>query len=393
MSTETRPPAALTVVRNIVTGAVSLGSLFVLGIAQGSSPTQATGDEATAPLSNHTVVAIIGRERVTEADVASADRSAFEKQEEDYNLKLRQLQVRRQQARHELLEKRLDQQLDQRALSLEAKARGTTTDAVLADLKVPAVTEQEARRFYEDNKTRTRESFEQLEVKITEHLASEHNEEATRSFYDALRQKYGIKSTLEPYRLAVDASGPSLGKADAPVTIVEFADFQCPYCREAEDTLRTVMGRYPDQVRLVFRNLPLPNLHPNATIAAEAGVCADRQGMFWQMHDLMFRNQSALSEGALKDTAKSLGLQVDGFSACLADPQTSSRVDSDRKAADELAIAGTPYFFINGRPLNGSVPVERFESLISDELRRASPKADVAKRDGEALPASRPCPG
>lgn len=382
MSTESRPPAAQTVVRNINAPSVlGLGLFLVFGVAHGSSNSTPPADEASpAPLLNHTVVASVGRERMTEADIAAADRSAFEKLEEDYNLKLRQLQVRRRQARHELLQKRLDQQLDQRALSLEAKSRGTTTEAVLADLKVPAVTEEEARRFYEDNKSRTRDSFEQLESRITEHLASEHNEQATRGFYDALREKYGIKSTLEPYRLAVDAIGPSRGKADAPVTIVEFADFQCPYCREAEYTLRTVMSRYPDQVRLVFRNLPLPNLHPNATVAAEAGVCADRQGMFWPMHDAMYQNQSALSESALKDTAKSLGLQVDGFSACLADPGTSSRIDSDRKAADELAITGTPYFLINGRPLSGSVPVEQFESLISDELRHASPGTDVAKR-------------
>src|SRR5215469_548207 len=360
--------------RLLIVSVLGSGTFFGFGSAHGAA------EDSRPALSDHTVIATVGRERITTADVAATDRSAFEKLEADYELKLRQLHLRQQEARHELAQRRLDQLLDQRALGLEAKARGTTTQALLADIRVTAVTEEEARRFYEENKSRTKDSFEQLQAKITEHLASEHNEQATRAFYDALRQKHGITSALEPYRMRVDAAGPSRGKANAPVTIVEFGDFQCPYCREAEDTLRTVMSRYPDQVRLVFRNLPLPNLHANATVAAEAGICAERQGMFWQMHDAMYENQQALSEGALKDTARRLGLQVEGFSACLSDPETNSRIDSDRKAADELAITGTPYFLINGRPLYGSVPVERLESLISDELRRSAPKRDESKR-------------
>jgi protein-disulfide isomerase len=128
------------------------------------------------------------------------------------------------------------------------------------------------------------------------------------------------------------------------------------------------MAKHPDDVRLVFRHLPLTTMHPNSMQAAEAAVCADRQGKFWPMHDAMFENQTALGEGGLKDTAKRLGLEMDGFSACLADPSTKSTIDLDTKAADELSIGGTPFFFINGRPLNGSVPVDRFESLVSEEL-------------------------
>jgi predicted DsbA family dithiol-disulfide isomerase len=330
--------------------------------------------------SGHTVIATIGGERITEADVAAADRAAFDQLENDYQLNLRQLHVRQTEARYELLQQHLERLLDTRALALEARARGTPPAALLAEVNVPVVTDDEVRRFYEANRARARDSFETLRPSIAQYLANEHNEAARRSFYDALRAKHGISSLLGPYRVAVAATGPARGRDDAPVTIVEFGDFQCPFCREAESSLRAVMTRYPGQVRLVFRNLPLANLHPNATLAAEAGVCAGHQGMFWQMHDAMYQDQSALGESALKDTAQRLGLKLDGFSACLADPGTKQELEGDRKAADELNVTGTPYFFINGRPLNGSVPVERFEAVITDELHRLASKPDELKR-------------
>lgn len=328
----------------------------------------------------HTVVATVGGARITAADVAAADRADFDKLESDYQLKLRQLHLKQTEARHQLLLQQLERLLNARALDLEARVRGVKSDAVLAEIKVPAVTDDEVRAFYETNKARAHESFEKLRPSIAQYLAGQHDEEARRAFYDALRARHGISSLLGPYRVTVAASGPARGKDGAPVTIVEFGDFQCPYCREAESSLRAVMSRYPDQVRLVFRNLPLPKLHPNATLAAEAGVCAGQQGMFWQMHDAMYQDQSALSESALKDTARHLGLKMDGFAACLADRKTLEELDTDREAADELNVSGTPYFFINGRPLNGSVPVERFESVISDELRRSASKPDEPQR-------------
>jgi protein-disulfide isomerase len=364
----------------LVAVSLGLGSLLALCTAGAAGAASATDESAPPPLSSHTVVATIGRERITEADVAAANREAFDKLEKDYNLALRQVRLKQLQQRHDLLQQRLDALLDARALDLEAKARGTTTAAVLADIKVPAVTEEEERQFYEDNKTRTKETFEALQARITEHLASEHNQSATRSFYDGLRRKYGITSLVEPYRVAVAATGPSRGNDAAPVTIVEFGDFQCPYCREAEASLHTILTRYPGEVRLVFRNLPLASLHPNATAAAEAAVCAGRQGMFWEMHDAMYENQQALSPGGLKEIAKHVGLKSEGFDACMADPGTKEAVESDMKAADELDVTGTPYFFINGRPLNGSVPLEQFESLITDELQRHASRRDESNR-------------
>jgi protein-disulfide isomerase len=330
---------------------------------------------AKAPGADDPVLAMIGGERITEADIIAQDREAFDNLQEDGALRLRQLQARQAEARYTLLQTRLDKLLDRKALELEATARGTSTEAVLADIKVSVVTEDEARAFFEAHKARAgSRTFEQLQPEITQFLANEHNTQATRSFLDALRARHGISSLLEPYRVAVAADGPGRGKEHALVTIVEFGDFQCPYCRQEEVALQTILDRHPEDVRLVFRELPLTAIHPNALVAAQAAVCADRQGMFWQMHDAMYQNQNALAQSALIETAKRVGIDPERFSTCLADSGTAKAVEKDAKAADELNINETPYLLINGRPMHGSIPVDQLEAVVSDELHRIASK-------------------
>lgn len=339
----------------------------VLGFAQ-SSP--AAGTVAAARDSD--TIGVIGQGRITEADVIAADKSEFDDLSSSHTLELHHLQLQFAKSRHKLLQKRLDIILDQKAVEMEAKARGVGSDAVLAELKLVVPSEDEAHAFYEANKDRIKAPYEQVAPKVHEYLATQVNETAARKFYDGLRARHGIRSTLGPYRESVAAQGPARGQKNAPVTIVEFGDFQCPYCKEAESSLRAILTKYPQDVRIVFRNLPLTQIHPNAKLAAEAAVCADRQGKFWEIHDAMYDDQSALSLESLNQTATRLGLNTDRFAACLADGSTSSSLDADAQAAQELGLDGTPSFFINGRPLEGNVPVEKFESVISDELRRAS---------------------
>ncbi|MFI4914501.1 MAG: DsbA family protein, partial [Steroidobacterales bacterium] len=132
-----------------------------------------------------------------------------------------------------------------------------------------------------------------------------------------------------------------------------------------------VLAKHPDDVRLVFRHLPLTSLHPNAQIAAEAAVCADAQGKFWEMHDAMFGDQNSLAASSLKQTAQRLGLDTGQFASCLSDAKTSQTVATDARAANALGVSGTPSFFINGRLIDGNVPQEQFEALIGEELQRA----------------------
>lgn len=320
--------------------------------------------------SDQQVIARIGGKDITRSEIMAQDQKAFDSLEDGYALKIRQLELTRAQERYALLKKQTDRMLDAEALALEAKARHKDNDAVLAGIKVTAVTDREARDYYEANKARTTLTYEKLQPEITQFLASQHNSDATRRFYDALRAKYGIVSLLEPYRLPVDSTGPARGKQSAPVTVVEFADFQCPYCRQAEDTVQAVMAKHPDDVRVVFRQLPLASVHPNAIVAAKTAVCADRQGKFWPMHDAMYSDQSALSEAALKETAKRIGLDPDALAACLSDKATTDSIERDLRAADELNISSTPYFLVNGRPIKGSVGVDQFEAMVAEELKR-----------------------
>ena len=317
------------------------------------------------------IIATVGSQHLTESDVRNQAGPAFAELESEFQLKFRQLQLQQEQARYDLLKEQLDKLLDGKALELEAREGAKAAEVVLADVKVPPVTEDEVQAFYAARKDQITESFEKIQPRVAQYLAGQHKATAMRNFYDALRIKHGITSELAPYRVAVAATGPVRGKSDARVTIVEFGDFQCPFCRRAEDTLRSVMANHPDNVRLVFRQLPLATLHPNATTAAEAAVCADRQEQFWPMHDAMYADQTALTAPALKDTARRLGLNVDEFSACMTDKSTAAAINQDVRAARELNIAATPAFIINGRPLTGSVPAEQFESIIGEELHLA----------------------
>jgi protein-disulfide isomerase len=129
------------------------------------------------------------------------------------------------------------------------------------------------------------------------------------------------------------------------------------------------MAAHPRDVRLVYRNLPLTDLHPHAELAARAGACADQQGKFWELHDAMFENQKALDPDALKATAARLGVDGKAFARCLDDASATAAVlDADAQSAAALGLGGTPYFFINGRPLQGVGSQERFEAIITEEL-------------------------
>jgi protein-disulfide isomerase len=356
------------------TGLVAVLALSVTtpGATRNSRGDRAADDPSAAD--STTVIGIVDGKKITEADLIAGDRVAFATQDADYEARVHGLQAKHAQDHYDLVKEHLDYLLDQRALELEAQSQHTSTAVVLTSIRVPAVSENDARAYYEENKARTTQSFDQVKAQILQYLTMNRNTTATRAFYDDLRAKYKLVYQLPPYRVAVAATGPTKGPTNAPVTIVEFADFQCPFCKEAESTVQSIVANHSDSVRLVFRNLPLASVHPDATLAAVAGVCADRQGKFWPMHDAMFQDQAALGESGLKATAKRLGLDESGFSACLADPSSKAAVDSDSKAASGLNLDGTPYFFINGRPLYGNLPQDQIESVINEELQRTSNK-------------------
>lgn len=171
------------------------------------------------------------------------------------------------------------------------------------------------------------------------------------------------------YDIPISADDPSRGPADAPITMVEFSDFECPYCRSYfVNTLPRILEAYPNQVRHIFKNLPLTSIHPNAFPAAVAALCANEQGAFWDFHDKLFGMELSLGADAYQQYAADLGLSGDRFTDCLDAQRYSDQVQADYNFALQLGIRSTPTFFINGIAIVGAQPFEVFSQVIESEL-------------------------
>jgi protein-disulfide isomerase len=169
-------------------------------------------------------------------------------------------------------------------------------------------------------------------------------------------------------RYSINTQGsPTKGNANAKLAIVEFSDFQCPFCRRVEPTLTQIQREYGDKVRIVFKHMPL-DMHAKAPAAHAAAEAAHQQGKFWEMHDLIFGNQEAMSPEKYVEYAKQLNLDVDRFQKDVASAQIKARIDADEQEAQKLGVTGTPSFFVNGRFLSGAQPFDAFKQLIDQEL-------------------------
>jgi protein-disulfide isomerase len=305
---------------------------------------------------------------ITEADVQATAKDAFAQLDRQY-----------QQQRRELLEGTLNQAVQGRLVEAEAAAKGVTKEQLLADVKPAPVTDAEIDAFYEQNKAQIPPDMtkEAVVPRIKQYLESQRQTEAQESFYKQLEAKYKVDYLLEPERVEVAATGPAVGPANAPVTIVEFSDFQCPFCARLVPTIDQVKAKYGDKVRVVFRQYPL-NFHQFAQKAAEASLCAHEQGKFWQLHDEMFKNQQALGVDQLKTAAAGLGLKAETFNSCLDSGKYADEVQADLQAGSAAGVSGTPAMFINGRFINGAVPLDQITKVIDDELKRKGVATNTA---------------
>src|SRR5690606_33679731 len=178
-------------------------------------------------------------------------------------------------------------------------------------------------------------------------------QKAMEEFLGGLRASAGFESLLEPPRFEITGEGPTRGPADAPITLVEFSDYQCPYCKSAEKVVAEVLERYPTQVRLVFRHFPLVNIHPQARGAAEAAACAAEQGKFWEYHAVLFENSPKLAVTDLRSYANRVELDRPAFDACVAEERHAAQIEADVEMGQQSGVAGTPAFNVNGLPVTG----------------------------------------
>jgi protein-disulfide isomerase len=168
------------------------------------------------------------------------------------------------------------------------------------------------------------------------------------------------------YAVKTDGA-PVRGPANAKITLVEFLDFQCPFCSRVQPTLAQIQKTYGDKVRIVFKHLPL-RIHAQAPGAAAAAEAAHSQDKFWEMHDLMFANQRDLGDAKYQEWARQLGLDMDRFQKDLKSPAVGQRIEADSQEAAKLGVSGTPAFFINGRYVSGAQPFDAFKKVIDEEL-------------------------
>ena len=342
-------------------------------LAAGAAALAACGDnpnvaaQAPAPAANpDQVVAEIGGRKVTlkELDAKWEEFDAAER------ARVTQLLY---QNRRNMLEQVMGEILIENA----AKAAGQSVDDYLAQdaaKRATPVTDAEVAQFYEMNKDRAQgRSLQDLGGQIKDFLEAQRKLQMRAQLVEELKVAGGasLKVLLDPprYNVAVLDHDPVRGNVKAPVTIIEFSDYQCPFCARVVPTLTQVQQAYGDKVRIVFKDFPLPN-HAEAPKAAEAAHCAGEQGKYWELHDAMFANQRSLFVPTLKETARKLGLDGAKFDACLDSGKHAESVRTDYSLGESMGVNSTPTVYINGRALVGAQPFEAFKQIIDEELAR-----------------------
>jgi protein-disulfide isomerase len=276
---------------------------------------------------------------------------------------------------HELRSNGLEKLVNDKLVAKKAKAAGVTSEKLLETevyAKVQVPSDQEMKELYDQATAAGKKlpPFGEVKDEIAAFIRDRKNDAALKAYTDKLRAEAKVETLLPPAALpkvAVEAVGPSRGTAGAPVTIVEFSDYECPFCSKAEPMVKQIMKDYDGKVRLVYREFPL-QMHAHAQKASEAALCALDQGKYWELHEKLFENQRALEVADLKGYAKDLGLDGAKFDQCLDSDAKAKDVEASQKAGDEAGVNGTPAFFINGRPLFGAVPLDEFKQVIDAEL-------------------------
>jgi protein-disulfide isomerase len=334
----------------------SVASALMIVVACSSTSAQ----PARRPAPNE-VVATVGNTSITLADV---DDKAME-QPAPAGVKL-------SQALYDARRAALDDLIAARLMDDAAKAEGIDRAALVnkeITSKIQPVTDAEVTAWYQANQARVQgASLDQVRQPIKNYLTQQRMVDVREQYLDTLKAKTAVRVMLDPPRQKVAAAdSPSKGGASAPIEMIEFSDFQCPYCLRANPTVEQVLKTYGDKIRFVYRHYPLPG-HPNARPAAEAAACAGDQGKFWPYHDRLFANPSKLSDADLKQAAADLGLDAGKFNSCVDTHKFRAQVDADMKAGEEAGVNGTPAFFINGRSISGAQPYEVFKKVIDEEL-------------------------
>jgi protein-disulfide isomerase len=278
---------------------------------------------------------------------------------------------------YHLQKQKLEEYIDAVILTREAKKSGVAVETLWdreVYSKIMPITGDEIEVFYGSNKARLGVDLKESREQIRQFLHNKKIEAQKALYLKSLRSGSRVETYLKappPFRAEIPTTGaPSKGPEYAPVTIVKFEDYQCPFCKQVQTTVAELLSQYNGVIRLVHKDLPLDSIHPQARQAAEAARCAAESGKFWSYHDLLYANSPNVSRENLKSYAKEVGLDVNAFDRCLGSGKFKVVVERDLIDGAQLGVTGTPTFFINGREVSGDQPLEIFRAIIDDELGR-----------------------
>lgn len=266
----------------------------------------------------------------------------------------------------------LEALIEQRLLNGAAATAGMSVEQYLkknVEEKVAAPAEAEMKQLYEQNKARMgNKSYEETKADITRYLTQRNTQQVEGKLMAELRAAAKVQVLLEPDRVKVEGGkNPSRGPKGAPIQIVEWTDYQCPFCARSRSTLNQIFETYGEKVYYVIRDFPL-DFHKQSAKAHEAAHCAGDQEKYWEMNQKLFANQQAIDVPNLKEYAKELKLDAGKFDDCLAGGKHEKKVRENEAAGKAAGVNGTPAFFVNGIPLSGARPFSEFKELIDREL-------------------------
>ena len=286
---------------------------------------------------------------------------------------------------YEIKRKALDNLIEQKLLEAAAKKKGLTTEKLLAqevDSKIPDPSDAEIEGYYLG--LRTKSPLAEAKTQLRDSLKQAKTQHARQDYLKTLRADSEVVVLLSAPRVEVGYDPTRVrGNPKAPVMIVEFSDYQCPYCHTAETTVKEVLAKYGDKVSLAYRDYPLTAIHSQAESAAEGSRCALEQGRFWEYHDRLF-TASNLDKDTLIEYARKLKLDDNQFGACLTSGKYKAEIDKDLEAGRKAGVSGTPGFFINGIELSGAQPKDAFTRVIDEELARKANHATASIRISRA---------
>jgi len=306
------------------------------------------------------IVAKIGDEEITEEALIGDDKlDFFELKKREYDLKM----------------DRLNKLMVEKLIGSEAKKANLSLDEYI-NKKVAGgeikISDKEYKKFVADKHIPEAQINAQIKERIMAYLQTMKKQELVTEHLTKLTKGQPVEVYFNKPKMQVNVDvgkAPIFGKEGAAVTVIEFSDFQCPFCSRAADTVNQIKKKYGSKIKLAFKHFPLP-MHQNARPAAEASMCVNEQGTekFWKFHDAAFKNQDKLDKTNLEKYAKDSGADVKKFSECMTSKKYAEYIQKDMDYGEKIGVKSTPTFFINGQILSGALPIESFSEVIDDEL-------------------------